>query len=308
MKTIYLFYGFGGEYVLHKLFLLMSPQYNCVEIDALSIKNSKVMVDKLRGQSVVFVTSAHFLLDKRNFTDFYPNKNQFYSVIEIISLLEPIKSIYVPHDLTQPLIAHEIEYLNQFDLFLSPCEPYTTAYSSICPTVEVGWIKYPNKTENIKASNKAIWFLSDFIIHIKMGKEKSYKSNVPLLNQGVSIKFPVWENSLEFTDYYRKQGVDVYNPEIASINLIKCHDIIFTNGLSSLVAESYLSGKTTVNIMENSHYGDDGIQTLETAYPDLQIYTKIADININSIALTSRMNLLHPFDIDLAIKLITSTD
>lgn len=310
MKTLYLFYGFGCEYVLHDLFQAMENDYECLEIDVLTIPNSKKIINQLIGKSVVFVTSAHFLLDQSNFfnyyPNYYPNKNTFYGPLEIIALLKPIKSVYIPHDLTQPFIQYEDKFLNQFDLFLSPCEPYTSAYSLICPTAEVGWVKYHQLATTIKPRNKVIWFLSDFTLHVKMGKEKSYEINAPLLTQGVSLKFPVWNSADEFTQYYRMQGVDVYDPRVISYNLIKAHDIIITNGLSSIVAESYLIGKTTVNIMENSHYGADGLQILQTNYPELQIYTTIQDVKINNILPTNQPCVLHPFDLPLTIKLITA--
>jgi len=300
MKLIYLFYGFGGEYVLHELFLEFSRKFNCIEIDALKIKNSKTIINKLRSNKIVLVTSGHFLLNKSNFTDFYPNNNNFYSVLELISLLKPVKSVYIPHDLLFPLIANEKEYLNQFDLFLSPSEPFTTLFSPICNTIEVGWIKYHVKKDPIYAPNLAVWLLSDFILHIKMGKEKSFEANYPILKQGVSIKFPLWSESSEFTNYYRKRGVHVFEASNNSCDVINEHKIIFANGVSSINAESYLLGKTTINIMENSHYGTNDFKMIENNFPEIKFYKTIADVNLNKIEPTMLPNILKPFDMHRA--------
>src|SRR3989344_7236880 len=117
-NTTYLFYGFGSEYVLHPLYLELKKRgYDCCEIDALNIKNSKKIINQLIKKPVVFITSSHLLLDKINFKDFYPSENTFYNVLEILALIKPKKSIYIPHDLTQPLINKENYFLNQFDLF-----------------------------------------------------------------------------------------------------------------------------------------------------------------------------------------------
>src|SRR3989344_7121413 len=178
MKTTYLFYGFGAEYVLHPVYEEMKKQEkNCLEVDALVVRDSRKLINALQKKDVVLVTSAHLLLDRKSFTDFYPTKNIFYGVAEIISLVKPIKTIFFPHDLTEPLIQYEIQYLNQLDLFLSPIEPFTSIYSQYVPTEEVGWIKYTNspnqKRQKVPRKNrKAIWFLSDFILYINMGIEK----------------------------------------------------------------------------------------------------------------------------------------
>ena len=306
MEATYLFYGFASEYVLHNIYKEMKKQgFNCLEIDALQIKNSKKIIDSLKDKRVIFITSAHLLLDKINFTDFYPNDNEFYSVLEIIKILRPIKKIYIPHDLTQPLIQYEETYLQFFDYFLSPCEPFTSIYSQYCKTEEVGWIKYqPDQNKTKKPTNRAIWLLSDYILHYKMGVEKSFNLIRPILEQGVAIKFPKWIGSDEFEKYYRKKGINVYSASSNTIELILDHQIIITNGLSSTIAESYFLGKTVVNIMENSHYGNY-LGYLQELFPNLLYFEKIKDFDIKKINKQNNPNILKPFDIEKTINLIS---
>lgn len=322
MKIKYLFYGFGAEYVLNPLCKELAKRgEDCIEIDALSVKNSKNIIRKLSGQQVALVTSAHLLLDQKNFTDFYHTRNKFYSVLEIIVLLNPVRTIFIPHDLTQPFIQYESEYLNQFDFFLSPSEPYTSIYSQYIKTEEVGWIKYraspsrrqgfgrqarlrsasPLRTIN---SNRAIWFLSDYVLHQKMGPEASFSKIAPVLKQNVAIKFPIWFDTPVFEFYFRKKGIEVYPAETNTIALIQNHDMIITNGLSSLIAESYLMGKTVINIMEGSHYGDM-LPYLKSTFPEIVFIENITDFNKDIIPLKARPVSLKPFDMEKAIKLIT---
>jgi len=310
MKNVtYLFYGFGSEYVLHPLYLELKKRgYDCCEIDALNIKNSKKFINNLINKDIILITSAQLLLDLKNYKDFYPTTNKFYSILEIISLLKPKKSILIPHDLTEPLITHENFYLNQFDLFLSPCEPFTSIYSAFCKTEEVGWIKYfRNNNEKIKQSkNKAIWFISDFILHIKMGKKTSLETVLPILKQGVSVKFPYWDKSDEFEEYYAKNGISIYSAKTSSIELIKKHDVVLTNGLSSIIAESYFMGKTTLNVTEGSHYGNMR-SCLEELFPNLIFIESINQFKLNDISVKKQPNILQPFNMEKTLKLITQS-
>lgn len=304
----YLFYGFGSEYVLNPLYKEMNNMgYRCIEINALIVKNSKKIINKLIGENVIFITSSHFLLDMINFKDFYPTTSNFYSVLEILTLIKPKKSIYIPHDLTENLITMENYFINQFDLFISPCEPFTSLYSDYCNTKEIGWIKYTNNqniNKKISKNNNSIWFLSDFILHMKMGKRKSFNLLSPVLKQGVSIKFPFWDQYSEFEEYYKKMGASVYPANENSIELIKNHDIIITNGLSSIISESYWLGKTTVNITEGSHYGNMR-SYLEELFPNLIFIEKIKDFRLSGTTVKNGSIKLKPFNMAKAIELIT---
>lgn len=305
MNKTYLFYGFGAEYVLHPVYEAMKKAgHDCIEIDALNEKDSRKQIDNLKGKDIIFVTSAHFLLNEKNFKHFYPTDSHFYGTLEIMSLLKPKASIFIPHDLTQPVIDYEKEYLNQFTTFCSPCEPFTSLYTHYTKTIEMGWIKYNNKPKTIIPKNKAIWFLSDFILHLNWGVEKSYELIHPILQQNVSIKFPRWPGSDEFEDYFSKKGIHVFRSEENSIDLILAHDMILTNGLSSLIAESHFLGKTTVNIVEGSHYGD-GRAYLKTLFPQLHFIETIKQFDIRKIEIKKRQPVLQPFKMQTMIQFLT---
>lgn len=306
MKPHYLLYGFGSEYVLHPLYEeLKKLGFPCTEIDALSNPDSKKIVNALVGQPVIFITSAHFNLNEKNFRYFYSSENHFYGVLEILSLLKPVKSIFVPHDLTQPLIDYEKEYLNQFDLFCSPCEPFTSLYAHYCPTLELGWIKYKKGNKPITTVNNAIWFLSDFTLHLKMGVEKSYTCLEPILKQHVSIKFPTWPGTDEFEAYFSRNGINVVSNQENSIDLILAHDMILSNGLSSIIAESSFLGKTTVNIVEGSHYGKEQIY-LQNLFPLLVFIEKIDDFDKKAIPIKQHPAVLKPFDMKSMIQFLSN--
>ena len=304
--TKYIFYGFASEYVLHDLFLTMQKKgFDVIEIDALMIKNSKKIINSLKGQKTTLITSAHLLLDKENFTKFYPNNNSFYSVLEIISLLKPTKKFFIPHDLTTPLIEHEEKFLNQFDIFFSPCEPYTSMYSRYCRVEEVGWIKSRHSGKPYKPKNNAIWFLSDSKYHIDIGPSSSYSMTKPVLDQGVSIKFPFWKDIEDLENFYRQEGAHVIDSTINTYDLINAHKLIITNGISSIIAESYLMGKPVANIMEGSFYGYLSKLELTTRFPEIAFHRNFKDFSLVSHDLTKKTkNLLASFNTKKVIELI----
>ena len=305
MKTTFLFYGFGAEYVLHPVYQEMTQRgFDCLEIDPLQDTDSQEKIQRLKGNNIIFITSAHFLLNEKNFKYFYPSDNHFYGTLEVMSILKPRASIFIPHDISQRVIGYEKEYLNQFTAFCSPCEPFTSTYSHYTKTIETGWIKYKAKEKTILRKHGAIWFLSDFILHLTWGVEKSYHFLQPVLSQGISIKFPQWPGSEEFEQYFTEKGVHVFPNKENSIDLILAHDIVLTNGLSSIIAESYFLGKTTVNIMEGSHYGDEKTY-LETLFPQLHFIQTIQEFDLRNIHIQKREAVLKPFQMERMVQFLS---
>lgn len=307
-KIIYLFYGIGSEYVLHPIYEKMNQiGYVCIEIDCLKEKDSKKIIKSLRHKKIVFVTSYHLLLDNKNFHDFYSGEINFFGVLEIIQLLKPIKSIYIPHDLTQPLIDKEEKFINLFDIFISPCEPFTSIYSSICNTQEGGWIKYLNDS-NLKKQpilNKTVWFVSDFVTLYNYGIKSLFDFMKPIISQQVAVKFPSWKNSDKVEKFFIDQGVSVYKSTANSIGIIKKSDLIITNGLSSINAESYFMGKTTVNIKDRSHYGNFE-NYMKKLLPNIIYYNSPTEFKTKSIIIQNNEPILEPFKMKKVIKLITN--
>ncbi len=305
MNKTYLFYGFGAEYVLHPLYTeMLAKGYHCIEIDPLAQADSKKQIEQLKGQEVVFITSAHFLLNEKNFGYFYDSQNHFYGTLEVLSLLRPKASVFVPHDLTQPLIDYEKEYLNQFTAFCSPCEPFTSTYAHYTKSIEMGWIKYKQKPKTILRKQGALWFLSDFVLHLNWGVEKSFELLEPILSQGISIKFPLWPGCETFETYFTEKGIHVFPSSENSIDLILAHDIILTNGLSSIVAESYFLGKTTVNIMEGSHYGDEK-KYLQSLFPRLIFIPTLRSFDLRDIPIKSQKPVLQPFKMATMVQFLS---
>ncbi len=304
MNKTYLFYGFGAEYVLHPLYTAMKQAgHTCIEIDPLQTPDSIQQIHDMKDRNIIFVTSAHFLLNEKNFKYFYPTESHFYGTLEVMCLLKPAASVYIPHDLTQPVIDYEKEYLNQFTAFCTPCEPFTSAYAPYTQTKEMGWIKYQNHSNIIIPTHRAIWFISDFILHLKWGTAHSYRLLEPILSQGVSIKFPHWPGSDEFEEYFSQKGIHVYPSTENTIDLIHAHEIILTNGLSSLIAESYFSGKTTLNIKEGSHYGND-LNYLKILFPKLRFVDSIAACDMKSIQNETRPSVLKPFQMKNMVQFL----
>ena len=263
-KPFFLFFGYGAEYSLGPLYTHMKAQGDtCIEIDLLKSKDVIKKIKSLIGKEVIFITSSHFLLDEKNFSYHYKNTGNIYCPLEIISILNPVCSIYYPHDLTEPIKEEEIFYLHLFDLFLSPLNNLNYLKKYI-PMSYVGWIKNVKKnaeslTAHINTSKKV--FFSVYQVHLNKGLDLYYKKYKSLFDLGVAVKLPYWSESEKFENYLINRGVNVYPNKMNSLEIMKENEIIYTQALSSTVLESSMLGKKIIYILDNElDYKDPKIE------------------------------------------------
>lgn len=251
----YLFFGFASEYVLNPLYKHMQNLgHQCVEIDLFQTDKARAIIQSLKNKKVVFVNSAHLFFDKVNFATSYQYDGDVISPLEIIDYLKPIKSIYIPHDLSQLFHSSENAWLNMFDHLLVP----RTFHSPLVTpekVLNVGWIKCAQAMTPVSAENsRAVGFaFSDFEYHRRIGPEKTYECWQKILDRGVPVKLPFWQGSDEFEAYFRSKNVNIY-PATASLNeFINANGVILCNGASSVNSEAAFSGRKIINILYNGY-------------------------------------------------------
>jgi hypothetical protein len=224
-----------------------------VEIDLLHTKDPLGIIRSLRDEPVVFITSSHLFFDKKNFSTIYQFEGEIISPLEVIDYLKPIKKIYYPHDLGEPMLPYDLHLISQFDVILSPL-PYLSKYKSFnLDVVEVGWIKKRNtlKTKILTQNPKIAHAMSDFVMYYNKGFEKTIEYWGKLWKNGVKVKLPDWYGSQKFEEEFPKYQVIFYPSTLNIIDIINENDIIITNGKTSVSYEAALSGKLTLNILEN---------------------------------------------------------
>lgn len=250
----YLFFGFASEYVLHPLYqYLQKAGLNCIEIDLFTTKNAGEIIQSLKGKPVVFLNSAHLFFDRTNFATSYQYQGEVFSPLEIIDYLKPIKSACFPHDFSQLFHEQERQWLSLFDVLFIPraCPPYLASHPQV---VNVGWIKRSNPVAAVteELSYKAGFAFCDYEYHRRLGPEQTYALWRPILEKGVSVKFPHWYEIDRFESYFKAQGVNIF-PSTASLSdFIDMHGVILCNGASSVNTEAAFSGRKIINML----YGD----------------------------------------------------
>jgi len=248
---VFLFFGYAWEYTLHPLFEYMNAHGDdCVEIDMLTHPDVVGALRQLEGRPVVLLTSAHPLFDDKNFF-FYKTHRKVVSALHVISTLNPVASVYYPHDLKDPIKEEEIFYLPVFDLLLSPF-PGMQRFSELLSVVQVGWIKRVPKTERIMPEefnpSRKVFFTGAYHYYLKLGMERFYDDFRVLFDSGVACKLTKSHENEAFEKFLRDRNVNVYPSHANSLHIMDENDVIFTQALSSVGLESCMLGKKVVYI------------------------------------------------------------
>lgn len=260
--------GVDSEYVLGGLSdYLRSKGAKVVEIDFGSFKkDATALLRSLSTSEVVYITSAHTNLSLRvaeklvpKFVKLYPN---YLSPLEIIPLLNPKITIYIPHDLLTPYgdtNLDEYRFLNLYDYILAPTEAAALNAALVGNTqvIEAGWIKYFQPIEEGSKHDgsklNVVLFIS-MIEHLRttLGVKGLVDYLKPLLTENVKIKLPQWRGVSELENEIKLHGkATVIDSAVDSIQMIKQADVVICNGASSIHAESCLLGIPTVCLLDN---------------------------------------------------------
>ncbi|MEZ6138197.1 MAG: hypothetical protein R3C53_25210 [Pirellulaceae bacterium] len=339
--------GVDSEYVLQGLCShLRNRGYPVIELDFGKFEGSaEEKLRRLRKQPTVYITSAHTNLSIRvaehlspRFAANYPN---YLSPVEIIPLLEPKLSMYVPHDLLTPYGDEnlgEIRMLGLFDHVLAPYQaPALQATLGTHTKVhDAGWVKYAAATLELPSVNpwleklgKSLGFprgpkvdksqtrprIALFVSMIEHLRTKYGVAGVvdylrPLLNAHVYVKFPVWSGIAEIEQLVSRDTDAIVVPSTTtSIDLIRRSDIVICNSASSIHAESCLLGVPVVCLLD-----DEGIscqQQIEKlssfqglVFHDYRQRAALSPPFLEVAAAMNRPPQLKPFDLSLVESLI----
>lgn len=312
-ETSYLFFGFAAEYVLNPLYRHMSQLgYDCIEMDLFFAKDVKGTLKSLKDKRIVFINCAHLFFDQMNFSTSYQHDEEIISPLEIIDYLKPIKSVYIPHDLSQLFHEQERPWLDIFDWLLipRPKPSYLYAHSRV---INVGWIKRSQAVNPVSESiQRSVGFaFSEYEFHRRLGPEKTYELWEPILNQGITVKFPHWKDTTLFEDYFKSKSVNIFPSTSSLSDFIDMHGIILSNGGSSVNAEAAFSGRKTINILFNDFNEKNQKQTLGFL-PNIE-YLSIDNCSqfIQSVYAGNRYfevltpPIMQPFDFNQVVPLLT---
>jgi hypothetical protein len=279
--------GVASEYVLGDLAnYLRQHGHRVHEFDFADFKGDAVTaLGSLDGSQCTYITSAHTNLTRAVaevlvplFATHYPN---YLAPLEILGILRPRQSIFIPHDLLTPFgdtNFNEYRYLDLFDHILAPFKvPALQATLGAQTKVHtVGWIKHANidgkkYTDNTFINNDTIFkksqpkvavFIS-MIEHMrwKYGDQGVYEYLEPLFNSNVQIKLPDW-NGIDTIEALCKKDnrCNIFPSKGNSIELIKAADIVVCNSASSIHAEANLMGRPTICLIDDEFISESELR------------------------------------------------
>jgi len=171
-KPLFLLTGFASEYSLEPLaMLLQHAGEEVIEVDF-----SQSGIPEIGDREIVLITSQHPARTSWIFKLSYGNDSpysRYLSPMECMRHLNVRCSVFVPHDLEQPIITDEICYLQLFDFYCSPYE-FVPGISLLCQPLHTGWVKHvdlakPEFAHLSLARKNGVFFVNQLVEVIRRG-------------------------------------------------------------------------------------------------------------------------------------------
>jgi hypothetical protein len=309
----YIFYGFGSAYSLEPLAMYMhSKKFDMLEMNPISANFSGYeALKEVQNKNTVFVTSFHPLLDTENLARGGIKNVNCAAPLEIMEYLKPVKSVYYPHDLTPFFCDYEMPWCNLFDLFLLPYKNnlFYKIKTESCNVLEVGWIKNNNLHKKVDIESNIIYFPSNSYYGMNESNRIRWfnyiPKNIPIKTGNISeTKF---NKAVELA---KNDGYIFLENSLSIFQLIHNCKLIITNGVSSIVTESAMSGIPVVTMLDGVEPDESYLEQLpklDWVYPlkPDEVKDFIAKVQEGKITLNKGPNLLKEFDFEKAVKAIT---
>lgn len=259
-KRLYLFFGYGSEYVLSSAAgYLAGKGEDVMEIDMLSCPDYKECIRKISGREIVFITSAHVWADSYIFEKFY-YKNNVVSALEVMDYLKPVKSYFYPHELGCFFHQSEKAWMDLFDGILLPFRnnDYYELSAQGLPVYEIGWIKKKKKFNYQTSTKQMILFAPSGVSdEIKAIGEKGIVSGMArYVDRSVKFKYPVWEGYDELIAGLRGEGFTVLDSRAGLDDLLEETRLVIGNRDSSIIFEAANCGFPTVSLSNSLNQPD----------------------------------------------------
>lgn len=245
-RPIFVLLGFASEYSLSAIArMLREIGEIVVEVD-FSVSGVPDMGDA----AVVLITSQHPALTAWIFKYNYgvePVYCRYSSPMECLTRLNVCCSVFVPHDLEQPILAYEIGYMSFFDIYCSPYES-NPGLAMVCQPLYTGWAKHVNIepggfVHQQAASSVGVFFVNQLIDLVHRGGVPYLLSEYALaVDRGIPFKLPSWPGVADIEKRLSQAGVKVIPSDTLSTHVIAHSSQIFSNARGSVLAEAAYLG------------------------------------------------------------------
>ncbi|MFT5489496.1 MAG: hypothetical protein ACI9JL_002044 [Paracoccaceae bacterium] len=307
-KPLFVFFGAESEYVLHPMFSEMTKRgHRCAELHAtpehsIAGELASVIADPAPK---VLVTSSHFSWDDRYMMSAM-GVPDCPALVEIIAALQPIYTVYYPHDLSQPLLTNETSCLPLIDLYLA-ATPLERMFSRGTHVKEVGWIKTPSDI-GVPADRwgRGLWLtMSMEYILVENGTEKTLGYIEKWLHDWLSIKFAPFPQFAELEGILTDRGINIIDHNMTPPDAARHFDFVVTNGESSVVRESAMMGIPTYIVTGIGLFGKTSSRNI-WQFNDLKNVHIVETLDDIPDETRHTPPTMLPFDMDTAIDAIVT--
>lgn len=255
---IFLLAGFGSEYSLEPIARYLTDNgFSAVVADM-----QKRPLPRLPAKPTIFITSQHPSCSSAIFRHHWgqsPPYANYVGPLEIIRHLRPACSVFVPHDLEQPVRPDELAYMAAFDIYCAPSSRMNPTLRYACRVLCSGWVKhnhFDDLPHEIKAlaEAKGVFFLNQVVTVMHAGGASFVRANYPaIFSEHLPVKLPLWPGSYGLEEELRQLGALVIAAETPSTKLIAASPLIYVNAPGSVIAEARYVGTPVILVGDSVH-------------------------------------------------------
>jgi hypothetical protein len=313
-KIKFIFYGSGSTYSLEPLAKYMhSEGYDVLEMnpESVSFPGYEILKD-IKNKDTVFLNSCHPLLDIENvIRSTGVIKGKWFAPLEMIEYIKPVKTVYYPHDLNPFFADYEMPWCNLFDLILLPYKNnlFYKLKSECSNVVEIGWIKNNKLLKKIDIKSDIIYFPSNCYYGMGESNRILFFNYIPKIIpiKMANISESRYNKAIELA---KEDGYIFLDKSLTIFQLIHNCNLIITNGVSSIVTESALSGIPVAAMLDGVESDESYLRQLpklDWVFPlrPEEIKDFITKVQKGKITLEKGINSLKEFDFEKAVKEIT---
>lgn len=306
--------GAGSEYPFSVLAQhIQARGVHCLEIDMARPEWRKNAETAMTFPRRVLLTSQHPNSSSVVLNAIYGTAGvDVVPLADAVEMFKPERTIYVPHDLTEPIKVTELFALRHVDVALMPTAEYWFLNRYV-RVEQVGWIQTLGPPDEAPLAPVHATFLPTDIGFYSQRPELFAERFGAVLALRPTLKLPPYPNTEPLISIAKEYGCSVLPAATRATAAIAASSIVVTTGVSSILAEASSSGKVTFCIA-------DGVIPLETQrravarWPGVNVgsATHVAQalhmMDASGVVSGGGKGSLLQFDLDRALKLILEAD
>ena len=302
-------FGVGSEYVLAPL--AEEARRRGIRVCEIDMYRSdwRKMAASCIERPFVLVTSHHPYLDGWAHMEGFKTPADLDTVASFVHRERPIRTFFIPHDLSDNLHPEELYSLHLFDALLMPDECYWFLRAHV-RVESVGWIKSAAAT---KLPHVPLTLMPSEVAFYSQNPELFTARFASYLKRSPRFKLASFADTGRLEKIAREAGCEIVPSEVSSTSLIMATSIVITNATSSIVQEAAAMGLPTLCLL-------DGLPSIAEQRRAFQYHPQVVLLSpdkgnewldrvmTTSGSFESRNVGFQPFDFDRTFALILGGD